>query len=227
MYQISFVRVLSNVDDRFALIPLQLYKRLRLYRPIHYWVIKLGGSQAIFVQACPSCYVSNLPRLFCSRSILGFPPFTWYYGLFQAHIYSSWKKSLLEVRASILVVLNCYNAIFSTIKYQNVPTMMEPKLYFLAPQLQCTTTFGYALQLKVKKKKYIYIYIYYLCIHTAFDYFTHFYSFFYSYFSSSLFQSAIAINPRSTVDHVHHILFFFLPPLLTGPTPLPHAANPR
>ena len=106
-------------------------KDLHLYGPIfHYWVIKLEGSWAIFVSACPSCCVSNLPRLFCSRSILGFLPFTWCYGLFQAHIYSSWKKSLLEAKASTLVILNCYNAIFSTIKYQNVPTMVELNLFF-------------------------------------------------------------------------------------------------
>ena len=33
------------------------------------------------------------------------------------------------------------------------PAIMEPKRYFLAPQLQCTATFGCALQLKGKKEK--------------------------------------------------------------------------
>ena len=40
--------------------------------------------------------------------------------------------------------LKSYIAIFSTIKYKTMPTLMETKSNNLAPQLQCTTTFGCA-----------------------------------------------------------------------------------
>ena len=40
--------------------------------------------------------------------------------------------------------LKSYIAIFSTIKYKTMPTLMETKPNNLAPQLQCTTTFGCA-----------------------------------------------------------------------------------
>ena len=45
----------------------------------------------------------------------------------------------------VLVVQKGYIVIFSTTKYQNVAILVEPKPYFLASQLQCTTTFGCAL----------------------------------------------------------------------------------
>ena len=45
----------------------------------------------------------------------------------------------------VLVVQKGYIVIFSTTKYQNVAILVEPKPYFLAPQLRCTATFVYAL----------------------------------------------------------------------------------
>ena len=53
---------------------------------------------------------------------------------------------------------------------------------------------------KNKKKKKLF----YLCVHTAFDYFTHFYSFFYSYFSSSTFTLLLFVR-----SHFIYSLFFF------------------
>ena len=49
------------------------------------------------------------------------------------------------IRALAIVVLNSYITIFSTTKNQNVLCNSGTDAIFLAPQLQCTVTFGYAL----------------------------------------------------------------------------------
>ena len=81
--------------DRFAFIP--LYKR---FRPLRALFSLLGYKNGRVLGSI----LSNLLRLFRSRSILGFSPFSWYYGLFQAHNYSSWKKSLLDVTFQYIIL---------------------------------------------------------------------------------------------------------------------------
>ena len=63
-----------------------------------------------------------------------------------------------EIRALVLLVLKNYIAIFSTIKYKFITTLVEPKPNNLAPQLQCTAKSVYmhhssCVKKKKKKKK--------------------------------------------------------------------------
>ena len=109
MYQISVVRVLSYRQV--------CSKVLSFYTKglgLSLLVYKNGRLLGYICFGLPKLFISNLPRLFCSRSILGFPSFSWYYGLFQAHNYSSWKKSLLEVffQYTILSTFNPYFTFF-------------------------------------------------------------------------------------------------------------------
>ena len=89
--------------DRFAFIP--LYKRFRPLRA-HFSLLGYKNGRVL------GSTLSNLLRLFRSRSILGFSPFSWYYGLFQAHNYSSWKKSLLDVTFQY-IILSTFNLYFT------------------------------------------------------------------------------------------------------------------
>ena len=98
-----------------------------------------------------------------------------------------------HIRASILVVLNNYIAIFSTTKYENVPYNDGAKVIFFGSKLLLAVHCNW----KVKKKK--------LCIHNIFYYFTYFYSFFFSYFSSSTFTLLLFVCSHFFT----HFFFFF------------------
>ena len=87
------------------------------------------------------------------------------------------------LRASTLVVLNKNIAIFIITKYQNVPYNGRAKAIFFG---STATMF------------------FYLCIHTAFNYFSHFYSFFYFYFYSFVFTLILFVR-----SHFFYSYFFF------------------
>ena len=68
---------------------------------------------------------------------------------------SFWMKS--DPWALVLVVLESYIVIFNITKYQNLATLVEPKPYFLAPQLRYTAMRIYlwlwSSYVKKKRKK--------------------------------------------------------------------------
>ena len=117
----------------------------------------------------------------------------------------SQKKCTIElpfrfsfIRASTLVVLNRYIVNFSTTKYQNVSYNGGAKVILFSFTATVHNYFWLCTIAKKKRKTFL------LCIHIAFDYFTHFYSFFYSYFSSSTFTLLLFVR-----SHFIYSLFFF------------------
>ena len=93
-------------------------------------------------------------------------------------------------------MLNSYIAIFCTTKNQNVPYNGGAKAIFFG---STATVHSYFWLCMVKKKTF------YLCVHTTFDYFTHFYSFVYSYFSSSSFTLLLFVR-----SHFFYSFYFFV-----------------
>ena len=59
----------------------------------------------------------------------------------------------VPVRTLVLVVLKSYIAIFSTTKYKNMATLVEPKPNNLAPQLILAMHISSKVKKKKKKKK--------------------------------------------------------------------------